>query len=268
MSRKIILLFIITVICFTSCNSVTGYDKHTFDSTVKTNAVTVNTADLKEPTIVTEYKEQLLYADDGTVVVKANVNYPKVYYPDGFEILADNFNKACETYADSILSSCKDYYDIALGSYDLSKNDGRQFIPFSYNVKFETTYFKNRIISVILTLEEYVGSSHFNYSITPIIFDLSCDESLSATTFLNSDILSITNYIRELFIKSIKNDPSMYFSGAENSLYDAINIKNYYLSEEGITFFVPTYSIAPYSSGIPKVTASREEIKNIFGIEY
>lgn len=121
-------------------------------------------------------------------------------------------------------------------------------------LKYEVYNSNFGVTSIVFNEYEYTGGAHGN--------------SVKKVYLLNEKtgkVLNINNYlsekekekIKEKVKEEIKKDPSKYFVDSKIDLKDAV----IYFNQDKVIIEFGLYSIAPYSSGMPKFEFKKEELK-------
>ena len=64
----------------------------------------------------------------------------------------------------------------------------------------------------------------------------------------------VQNEINRQIAADIKNDNNVYFDDYTELVKENFNVKNFYLTDEGVVIYFQLYEIAPYVSGIRTFT--------------
>ncbi|MBP3906402.1 MAG: DUF3298 domain-containing protein, partial [Peptostreptococcaceae bacterium] len=125
-----------------------------------------------------------------------------------------------------------------------------------YNYK--TTYNKNNILSIPLTMYEFTGGAHGLTNIKNFNYDLVTGKELKLEDLFKANS-NYKEFINKHIEEEIVKQPEIYFQGQDgfSSIKDN---QDFYISDEGIVIYFSLYDIAPYSSGIPMFTITWDEI--------
>ena len=250
--KKTVLIFMLVIIMLVSCscsNVSGGPGKETADTTDPIVTVPPFTDITDDGT--NGLAENDIKADDETVIVRAACAYPVVEYENSE--IADKINAAIKKKAEDFVlraDSCRalaqDYYD----SYD---GDAESFTPYSLIGTCEITLFNGEYLSVLFSFTEITGGFHANDSIAGMTFTLSDGEQAELDGVLNLDEEAVINLVSSRFTAMISSDPESYYPDAAETVSGYVDMTMFYMAEEGVTVYLPLYSVAPFTTGIPKI---------------
>lgn len=143
---------------------------------------------------------------------------------------------------------------------DASQEEEPYYYDYSYEMGYEITYLGDKYLSILAVGYEYTGGAHGMPYQTALIFNLETGEKVSGETLFDvSDEdrkqLEIEAY-KELFEKSGEGE---YWPDAL-SVVEESEESEYYLTEQGVTFYYYPYALAPYASGFVEVTVPYEKL--------
>lgn len=133
---------------------------------------------------------------------------------------------------------------------------------YSYETGYQVTFMNEKYVSILANGYEYAGGAHGMPVRTDLIFNLETGERVSGDTlFALSDeqvqTLKVEAY-KELFAQSEEGE---YWEDAISIVEDVSEeTGQYYLTDEGVTFYYHPYTLAPYAAGFVEVTVPYEKM--------
>lgn len=128
----------------------------------------------------------------------------------------------------------------------------------------ESVVVREKVISVYQSFYTYEGGAHGMPGRENHLFDRATgkETTLEALTGLSTE--EINEKMRGMFLQLVNEDTeNAFFPDAADTLAEKNNFtQNYYLSDEGVVFYMQPYEIAPYAAGYTEITIPFEE----FGI--
>lgn len=214
----------------------------------------VDKADKADPviTFTTEKTTKEAKAYDGTLVCYSDLEYPILQgdLPAIDDINSDYYDYIkgiCNAYMDEYSDEAEDYYN--------------SFSPEEFNgwgeyIKGEVTYLDNNKACILTTVSDYTGGAHPSSYKEALIYDLNSGSKLTLDDICinNEDKKRVLAAAEEGFRNMIENEPGDFYENALDML--DITKADYYLTDEGITFFYGQYDIAPYARGFVEYTLS------------
>ncbi len=157
-------------------------------------------------------------------------------------------------YYDELTSSLyktilSEYYIYAKQNYDINKE--RQFAPYQIIQEFDILYNKNDILSIILSVYEYLGGAHGNTIYSPGTWDLKSGKKLTIHDIFKNPKID-ENIIKEVERQVEENKKAgnnIYFDDVASLIRKEYNPDNYNLTPKGLQILYPVYTIAPYVAG-------------------
>lgn len=197
------------------------------------------------------YINGLETADDGTVVMTYRVAYPEIQSNDSVcmafnEFIKGDADEACSKSLAEYLSSAKETYSASL-------LNGAEFIPYMSERAFDITYNDDNIISIIFSDCDFAGGFHPSYSMNSMTYNLKTGKLVEIGEILYENETNIREKVRRLIENEIANNSEIYYSDALDCLDDALYDLKWYLSGDGVHFYLNPYEIAPYSTGVVDV---------------
>lgn len=177
--------------------------------------------------------------------IKVDVKIPILTYRSNISV-EKKINSKLEG---DIISFKNQIENSAKTSYQESKNQDFDFIPYEALADFTVNYINDKIISISVTFYTYTGGAHGNTIKESYNFSLETGDKLS----LNDLFLENSTYktiIKDSIKSSIEENSDIYFDDAISVVDKLSNTQSYYLKDNSIVIYYGLYEIAPYSSGI------------------
>lgn len=236
-----------------------------WDENTKTATIENNSSELKIDKLSQNFE---IRADDNTVIMKINCDYPSIDNPDDDPII-NEFNNTYRKMADEFIETNKkgELADNALEFYNSSLKENYEFRCYEVAETFNVTYNKDKIISLLSSNYLYTGGAHPDHSQTGIVYDLNANKRLELTDILNKTQDEIKQIFIDSFSTIIDENPELYFEDAKETVAKSTDTINFYLSKDGLIFFFNPYDIAPYASGYPSSSIPFNGNETLFKLE-
>ncbi len=187
-------------------------------------------------------------AEDGFVILTGRTAYPQIKSDDE---ISRAFNEFFLGEAEEISGSKRiTYKEYALSGYDEFKEN---FIPYMAERSFDVAYNSNGIISLLFADSDFLGGFHPSYQMFGVTYNMKNGHKIECWDILNDDIYTIRENVYNKFLSLIDSNPEEYFFDAKDCLGDALTDLKWYLTDDGVHFFLNPYEIAPYARGIVEV---------------
>lgn len=202
--------------------------------------------------------ENNLKADDGTVIIRAICAVPSVEHED--PEICEKINSALKKKAADFVSGADSLRVLAEDNYASFADNAESFQPYSLMGTYEITLLDEKYLSVLFSFSEAIGGFHANESIYGMTFRLSDGATVDLDEVFDSDEESVRSYVSGRFEELIKAAPDNYYGDAVEAVGSYVDMSRFYLTEDGISIFLPVYAIAPYSTGMPEISISYGEL--------
>mgnify|MGYP005805845383 CR=1 FL=1 len=190
------------------------------------------------------YFNTTLTASDGTPILKTSVAYPVI---DGSSDAIHRINQALYQQALAVEQNfLTQYLSSAQNAYQAN---GSAFQPYYMTGTAASTYLDHGILSAVSNTSSYTGGA-ITYSRTSATFDLATGQSLELTDLVSDGRNALVDLMTAGFSAIIDAAPSAFYSDAKSRLANALDQAAFYVSEDGITFFLNPGIIAPAEAGI------------------
>ena len=160
---------------------------------------------------------------------------------------------------------------LAEEQYQISKENGYSFRPYSVEQNFTVTYESDNVISIVRNIQSYTGGLHENQQVfCETFFLLDGQKMFLKDLFLeNSDYeTKILSELQNTFYEMKHKSPDVFFDNADEFLISAIKNESFYLTNESLVFVYPSYVLAPYTEGVQYLQIDRENLHNIFAMDW
>ena len=198
------------------------------------------------------------YENNGIEYIYSSVVYP--YFEGGNEDATAKINTAIQEFASERVT-IKSYEKVnAEEAYNRAEQNGISFIQFEFVTRVESVYVKNGYLSVMFTRVKTVGMNEPSEDITTFCFDLISGNEVDISTFINIDADSARAFILDTFSQHININPGLYYNDALDTLPDVIDLKSFYLTEDGLVLYINPDIITPSVMGIRDFTVDYDKI--------
>lgn len=197
------------------------------------------------------YKESKEFKDEnGRVVYTVAANIPRIIKntDEAFAEYVNNyflgiFNDACE-FAEKNISNAAAFMDSNSSSS-----------PWSKRIDFEVKFSDGSYVSFIINEYFSMLGEEVEPSVKSVTFDISNGEPLTLLDLAHEDysIADVEKLVEEKFI--LPKIVFYFFNGSKPNeeqyqlVHDAFNAENFYLTDDGISFYISEYIINPQRSG-------------------
>lgn len=198
-------------------------------------------------TVAEQQKEENIKADDGALLVKADISLPLVKEDTA---AAEAINAYYENLLARHLDNARQgLYDMALSEYS---RWGADFLSYSAEQLFFVQLNRGGYLSVMRVYSEYTGGAHGSELLYGDNFKLENGGLLRLADLFSADEDVYMEQIFTLVEEQIaaKNSEE-YFADYASRLRRTFDSSNFFLSEQGLGIFYQLYSIAPYAAGAP-----------------
>lgn len=259
MKRAISIALIFAVLfSFASCRNIDELNKETATEIPTTTAA---------PPLVEENRQTKEFKDEnGRTVYVVDVVLPEISenleqsiidYVNG---VTDKFFEDACVQAEKNIASAAEFMD--------SNNSDK---PWKKTVTFETTYLSGYFVSFLIRESmSYYGSSDNTPSVYTRCFHIREGNPLSAVYFTDypDSPEVVKGYIADLLKSRAKTD--FYEDGFEindlklDAFNEAVDVERFYLTDDGMAFYVSRMAIDPYETGIYTAEFTWDELAGLF----
>ena len=126
----------------------------------------------------------------------------------------------------------------------------------------EIAYFDGRYVSFCQQEYDYQGGAHGMPLWIGLTFDLETGERLSLPDVIANSEEELNSIVTEYFAEYINGNPEEFWEDALDIVRDEICFESdFYLTEDGIKFYVHPYALSSYAAGFPEVTIPYDEFE-------
>ncbi len=159
------------------------------------------------------------------------------------------------------------YMEEYLGEFGESLARGAEREGYHFCVRYSYTSvlspvacYGGRYISFYQDNDDDTGGAHGFLSRDGYTFDLLTGERMELGDVVENSEEEIKEIVTEYYAFDINEHPEAFWEDAEDIVRDSIGMgTGFYLTEEGICFFLPPYAIASFAGGFQEVTVPYEE---------
>ncbi len=230
-----------------------------------TDITTENT----DPPVIEETVHSKEFKDDsGKTVIKVKVTLPQIT-----DFSNEKVKKHVNTVAMKLFEDAYKFAESNIGNASSFMKSMKSDKPWSKTVSFETTLLNHRYACFIIK----ESLSYYDSATKPALRTLCLDVKTGAECTL-SDFATVSddpNGCFETFVADVlkpalpKKFTSPQFINDEvlNRLDEIVFPENFYLTEDGMGFYIDESLIHEYLSGIYKITFTWEELSTVFEIK-
>ncbi len=204
---------------------------------IKLEQYTVNTR-----TVAIEEKDE-----DGNILMKIEYAYPEINNSTGDA----SVNKLNEIILQEVRDEAGQFQKKYL---DLAKNDkkkqGGKFVPYESRRKFDVTYSKNGILSIVGTITNQLNVDTTEVFRDAGVYDMKIVRKLKVSDLVTDSKTNLEQAVKQSFLTMIQNHPKEFFSDSEKKVENNLENVDFYLVDRGIVFYFNPGVIAPEENGI------------------
>jgi hypothetical protein len=189
-------------------------------------------------------------ADDGTVVLSFHMSIPQ-----SSGKYAEKIEKTLLAEAEKIGEDfINDYGAKAKKEYEGAK----AFTPYTYQGSYEMTRDDSELVSYFGTSTQFTGTSETNKDCFSHTFYAKSGEEVDLFTLIADTKGEMEEFWITSFGALIDEKPSGFYADAKKRLESSVDEVGYYLTADGIAFYLPPETIAPKEAGIVSFTMKIE----------
>ena len=202
-----------------------------------------------------------LEADDGTLLISASVTVPHI---DTKFAGAEKINAEMDAYASNTMEQISFNANEVTEWYELSLENDEYFAPYDFSTSIsDLKYFDGNIVSFILDYYFFTGGAHGVPVKTGFVYDLNTGDRLTLDKLVSVTEDELKQIVTKHFVDMMaKNGTEYYWDNAAETVaeYTSFLSDNFYLTDDGVVFFMAPYDIASYAAGFQEVTISFDEL--------
>ena len=141
------------------------------------------------------------------------------------------------------------------------------YYDYTYEVGYEVTLLNDKYLSILADGYEYAGGAHGMPFRTTMIFDLETGEQVKGKSLFEVSEEQFREIKLEAYRELIaQSEEGMYWENALSIVEESANFdSDYYLTENGVTFYYHPYALAPYAAGYVEATVPYEKLPLVKG---
>lgn len=191
-------------------------------------------------------------APDGQTVLRMQIDLPEADSSLSGQA-ADAIERYYDTVNDELSRWQAELNDLALADYEQAEQAGAVFRPYSVEEGYTVVRCDAAYFSVVRSRVSYTGGAQEEQTVTCEVFDASSGALLALDDLFvpgsdYADVL-LAQLTRALETRS-QAEPGLFYDDAQAQLAQAFEAGRFSLSDDALTFFYPTYTLAPSSAGV------------------
>ncbi|WP_304508752.1 stalk domain-containing protein [Anaerotignum sp.] len=198
--------------------------------------------------------ETTVEAEDGTTVLSFKMDFPR-----SSSNAADKIQKILEDEAkESAKDFIDDYGEKAKKEYEQKKDGGNSFTPYSYIGSYEMTRDNSEMVSFYGTSTQDIGKSDNIKNCFSHTFNARSGAEIELFNLIADSEEEMQEFWNTSFGTLIDEKPESFYADAKKRLEKCMDEVGYYLTEDGIGFYLPPETIAPNETGVVSFTMKFE----------
>ncbi len=193
-------------------------------------------------------------AEDGTTVLSFQMNFAQSSSSYG-DKMEKTMSEEAETLAEDFIDT---YGKQAKTEYASAKAKGVSFSPYSYVGSYEITRQDSAFVSFYGTSTQYIGGSQTKRGCISHTFSASTGKELALSDIVDDSQKELEAFWETSFGALIEEKPASFYSNAEDRLEQYMDEVGFYLTKDGIGFYLPPETIAPNETGIVSFSVKYE----------
>lgn len=251
---------------YTSCPAENPEGRSGNLSTGKSGGLSSETPVKKEYEVESAGKEEVLNADDGTELITVSLYYPKIVNTNnsGAE---KRIAEALEEIKKTDDNKMREYFETAKSDYSYyfsekgkEKNNGEEWLPYSYSKSFETAYSGEKAVSFLMTESVFTGGAHPSDIVSGVTFDTESGERLSLQEMAENPV----DFVEFLKDGILKQAAEGVFDDYKTVVENTKNSFIWYINGEDLIIVFNEGDIAPYTEGKQEFHFSLKECSKFF----
>lgn len=185
-------------------------------------------------------------APDGTTVLTVKLTAPTLSGAN-----AEAINTATATTAFKLGAGfAQEYGQAAKDAYEQAKADGDGFTPYYYVGSYDATRKDSDYVSFYVTTTEFSGAVDGIRDCFSYTYSRQTGKELALSQVITDSIDEMTYFWRVTFESLIDQSPDSFYNDAKTRLGKHMDDIGFYLTEEGVGFYLAPNIIAPNETGI------------------
>lgn len=189
---------------------------------------------------------QTVKAADGTTVLSCRIDVPRSSSPAAEQI-------ASALHAEATLqgeSFVKAYRETALAEYEAAQTAGTTFAPYYHIGNYDMTRDDSQYVSFFGTATQYTGGQQDLRSGQSHTYSAQTGAKLALSDLIEDSPEEIAAFLSTSFLALMHAGPTGFYADGESRLQQHLDHVEFYLTKDGIGFFLQPGTIAPVETGI------------------
>ncbi|MEG1548689.1 MAG: DUF4163 domain-containing protein [Clostridia bacterium] len=200
---------------------------------------------------IQEYSDMLV-DEAGKTLATVSSKYPVLVF-EGDNAVLTTLNSEIlsqeRAWADEVLKQCKQTL-----TPEAVAQAGDFFTPYEYERTWIKTCLTEELVSFKVDYMQYAGGAHPDGAYYGYTYNLDTGTPLGADDIF-ADVAEADKLMRDGFMEQIKAEAENFYDEAAGILSSGAQLdESLYLTPDGATFALPSYTIAPNTFGIPVFT--------------
>ena len=182
-------------------------------------------------------------AQDGTVVLTVQIDYDRTHadLPKVESALSAEAFRLGESFV-------RDYRDAALAAHEKAKAQGEHFSSYYCVGTYALMREDGKYVSFLGTTTQYMGEN--TRGATSHTYAVPSQKELALTEIISDDPAELEYFWYKSFLAIIQAKPENFYENAGERLLNYTDHVGYYLTTDGIAFYLPPKLIGPNEAGI------------------
>lgn len=196
------------------------------------------------------------YEKDGIEYIYSFISYPLIEGGNSDATL--KINEAIQAFATERVTIKE--YEKTNAEDAYNRADAAEFVQFEFVTSTESVYTKNGYLSIAFRRVKTMGLNDPSELITTMCFDLMSGDEVDISSFMNTDSDTATSFILDIFEQHMKINPNVYYNDALETLPDIVDLKSFYLTDDGAVLYFNPNVVTPSVNGVQKFIVPYDKI--------
>ncbi len=181
-------------------------------------------------------------ADDGTILMTISLTTTPIQSQD----IAKEIQQQMKQKFDAMVTK---YEQVAKTAYADAKKEQKEWIPYYYMGIYVTNAENEKFTSISLEERVYTGQKE-QKTLSSMTYHTKTKKLADLTDIVPDTEKEIQTVIENGFLAMIAENPSGFYDDAKKRLSKSLDDVGYYLTKDGIVFYINPETIAPAEAGI------------------
>lgn len=192
-------------------------------------------------------------AEDGTTVLSFQMDFPQ-----SSSAYAEQIQESLALEGQSLAKDfMNEFGEKAKKEYESAKVKGDSFTPYTYIGSFKMTRDDKEFISFYGTSTQSTGSEPVK-GCTSYTFSAKNGKQVDLFDIIKDDRQEVEDFWETSFSSLIDEKPQSFYGDAKRRLEKSMEAVGFYVTEDGIGFYLPPETIAPKEAGVISFTVKYE----------